>query len=142
MIRINLPSFRNTCSRLVSALFLIALTGSAAVQALSANGTFVLTGSPNTARYNHTATLLPNGEVLVVGGLGVNGVYVSLARAELYSPKHGDGRWIVTGSMSVGRTAFTATLLTSGQVLVAGGSDYMVNCYATWLGRDRVFTIL
>jgi hypothetical protein len=36
----------------------------------------------NTARYNHTTTLLQNGEVLVTGGLGVNGVYTVLASAE------------------------------------------------------------
>ena len=93
------------------------------------SGTFALTGSLNTARYNHTATLLPTGEVLVVGGLGVNGDYASLATAELYDPKK--GKWTATGSMSVGRTAFTATLLANGQVLVVGGSDYQIRCYAT-----------
>jgi N-acetylneuraminic acid mutarotase len=99
------------------------------VEALGASGTFAYTGSLNTARYNHTATLLPNGEVLVVGGLGVNGVSASLASAELYDPQK--GKWTTTGSMSVGRTGLTATLLPNGLVLVAGGSDYYVNCYAT-----------
>jgi hypothetical protein len=93
------------------------------------SGTFAYTGSLNTARYDHTATLLPTGEVLVTGGLGVNGNYTSLSSAELYDPKK--GRWTVTGSMSVGRTGFTATLLANGQVLVAGGSDYQIRCYAT-----------
>jgi hypothetical protein len=92
------------------------------------SGTFATTGSLNTARYNHTATLLPNGEVLVAGGLGINS-NASLVSAELYDPKK--GRWTVTGSMSVGRTGFTATLLANGQVLVAGGSDYEISCYAT-----------
>jgi N-acetylneuraminic acid mutarotase len=93
------------------------------------SGTFAYTGSLNTARYDHTATLLPSGEVLVTGGLGVNGNYTSLSSTELYDPKK--GRWTVTGSMSVGRTGFTATLLANGQVLVAGGSDYQIRCYAT-----------
>ena len=93
------------------------------------SGTFAYTGSLNTARYDHTATPLPSGEVLVTGGLGVNGNYTSLSSAELYDPKK--GKWIVTGSMSVGRTGFSATLLSNGQVLVAGGSDYQIRCYAT-----------
>jgi N-acetylneuraminic acid mutarotase len=78
------------------------------------SGTFTLT------------TLLGNGEVLVTGGLGVNGAYTTLASAELYDPKK--GKWTVTGSMSVGRSAFTATLLQNGEVLVAGGTDFEINC--------------
>src|SRR5439155_5344094 len=36
-----------------------------------------------TARFNHTATLLPNGRILVAGGTGANG---ALASAELFDP--------------------------------------------------------
>lgn len=67
--------------------------------------------------------------MLVTGGLGVHEYYTSLATAELYNPS--TGKWTGTGGMSVGRTALTATLLKNGEVLVAGGSDYEVNCYAT-----------
>jgi len=52
----------------------------------------------------------------VAGGMDVNAN--QLASAELYDPKK--GKWSVTGSMSVGRTDFTATLLQNGEVLVAG----------------------
>lgn len=112
---------------LLTGMLLILVVG--ALGASGGSGTFALTGSLNTARYNHTATLLPTGEVLAVGGLGVNGDYTSLASAELYNPQK--GKWAATGSMSLGRTAFTATLLANGQVLVVGGSDYQVRCYAT-----------
>jgi hypothetical protein len=44
-------------------------------------GTWTATGSLATARESHTATLLPNGKVLVVGGAGGSGY---LASAELY----------------------------------------------------------
>jgi hypothetical protein len=72
------------------------------------------------ARTNHTATLLPNGEVLVVGGIGVlNPQTPCLASAELYNPS--TGQWRSTGSMITARFWQGATLLQNGQVLVAGG---------------------
>src|SRR5262245_24205431 len=44
------------------------------------------TGSLATARWFHTATLLPNGKVLVAGGWDASG---ALASAELYDPASG-----------------------------------------------------
>ena len=49
--------------------------------------TFDNTGSLNTARYVHTATLLPNGKVLVAGG--TNAPNSDLTSAELYDPANG-----------------------------------------------------
>jgi hypothetical protein len=66
--------------------------------------TFGSTGSLAAARYTHTATLLPNGNVLVAGGY--NGGY--LASAELYNPA--SGTWTATGSLATGRASHTATL--------------------------------
>ena len=74
------------------------------------------TGSLNTARYFHTATLLPNGMVLVAGGLALAAL---LASAELYDPA--SGTWTATGSLNTARYLHTATLLPNGKVLVAGG---------------------
>jgi hypothetical protein len=73
------------------------------------------------ARTQFTATLLPNGKVLVTGGLnsGISGTM--LASAELYDPN--TGTWSMTGSMSTGRMANSAVLLDDGQVLVVGGTD-------------------
>jgi len=67
-------------------------------------------------RYLQTATLLKNGMVLVVGGF--NGSLLS--SAELYDPS--TGTFTVTGSLNTGLDDHTATLLTSGTVLVAGGA--------------------
>src|SRR5437879_4951625 len=61
----------------------------------------------------HTATLLPNGNVLVVGDWALS------ARAELYNPA--TGTWAPTSSMRTGRYSHTATLLSNGKVLVTGG---------------------
>ncbi len=77
------------------------------------------TGSMASARFYHTATLLPSGKVLVAGG--INGLNRSIASAEVYDP--GTGTWASTGSMTSARFYHTATLLPSGKVLVAGGYD-------------------
>ena len=128
MILTTIQNFKMTRMFLLSGLLIMGLLGHA-VEAFAGTGSFALTGSLNTARYGHTATLLANGEVLITGGLGVNGSYAPLASAELYNPTK--GKWTVTGSMSVGRMAFTATLLPNGEVLVAGGSTYAATCFAT-----------
>jgi phage baseplate assembly protein gpV len=47
-------------------------------------GTSASTGGMNTARHSHTATLLPNGQVLVAGGQSTSGTAV--ASTELYTP--------------------------------------------------------
>src|SRR5205807_1929864 len=68
-------------------------------------------------REEHTATLLPNGKILVAGGTDGRGKV--LASAELYDPAR--NRWTSAGSMAATRIDQTATLLPSGQVLAAGG---------------------
>ncbi len=85
------------------------------------SGIWTATGSLVTAREGHTATLLPNGKVLVVGGSNADGFVGS---AELYDPQ--TEMWTATGSLQTARTGHTATLLgsTNGKVLVAGGSSH------------------
>jgi N-acetylneuraminic acid mutarotase len=80
------------------------------------DGTWTVTGSLNTGRFLHTATLLPNGLVLIVGG---NDPHNTTRSSELYDPA--SGSWTATGSLNTGRFRHTATLLTNGKVLVAGG---------------------
>ncbi|WP_437806597.1 kelch repeat-containing protein [Sorangium sp. So ce1078] len=70
------------------------------------------------ARHHHTATLLDDGRVLVVGGSGYGGI--SLDSAEVYDPA--TDSWTAAAPMLTVRTHHTATLLGDGQVLVAGGS--------------------
>jgi N-acetylneuraminic acid mutarotase len=87
-----------------------------------ATSTWTATGSLATARYSHTATLLPNGKVLVSGGYSAaSGTATALASAELYDPT--TGAWSATGSLTTARVYHTATMLPNGKVLVAGGYD-------------------
>jgi Kelch motif len=74
--------------------------------------------APRAACACSTATLLPDGRVLVAGGTGDSEVG---ATAEIYDPK--TGTFSPTGSMTAARISHTATLLADGRVLVAGGSD-------------------
>src|SRR5579863_8064635 len=68
-------------------------------------------------RSGHTATLLPNGKVLVAGGMRRNQDFYK--SAELYDPA--TGKFQPTGAMSIGRVGHIAVLLGSGKVLIAGG---------------------
>src|SRR4051812_11845096 len=87
---------------------------------VAAQGTFTATGSMTNPRTGHTATLLPNGKVLIVGGISyLAPTAQGLSSAELYDPL--TGTFSPTGSMSIPRLSHTATLLPDGRVLIAGG---------------------
>lgn len=75
-------------------------------------------GGMTEARQSHTATLLPDGTVLVAGGSGSEGAPIT---AELYDP--GTAFWYPAAGMLEARSLHTATLLREGTVLVAGGSS-------------------
>ncbi|HEX5411148.1 MAG TPA: kelch repeat-containing protein [Terriglobia bacterium] len=83
-----------------------------------ATGTFMPTGKMSAARAGHTATLLPNGKVLIAGGARD---LTEVATAEIYDPA--TGTFTATGSLGTARAGHTATLLSDGNVLMAGGSD-------------------
>jgi N-acetylneuraminic acid mutarotase len=88
----------------------------------SVNGSWSYTGSMITARVYFGMVLLSSGKVLAVGGCTAqnsNGCTGVTASAEVYDPS--SGTWSATGSMKAARGAFTATLLQSGKVLIAGG---------------------
>jgi N-acetylneuraminic acid mutarotase len=81
-------------------------------------GAWSATGSMAVNRGYHTATLLPDGRVLVVGG---SQRFLDLSSAELYDPR--TGTWSSAGSLPTPSWGHTATLLQNGKVLVVGGSQ-------------------
>ncbi len=84
----------------------------------SSTASFTATGKMTTGHALHTATLLPDGSVLMAGTYLFGGG--TLASAELYDPVLGLFR--PTSDMTTARSLHTATLLNNGRVLIAGGN--------------------
>jgi Kelch motif/Galactose oxidase, central domain len=80
-------------------------------------GSVVAATSMLEPRSGHTATLLPNGKVLIAGGMRRNQDFYT--SAELYDPAA--GKFQATGEMNQRRVGHIAVLLGSGKVLIAGG---------------------
>lgn len=85
-------------------------------------GTFIATGEMTVTRAWHAGSLLNTGKVLIAGGSdGADPQYVVRANAELYDPT--SGTFTATGNMIEMHGHATATLLTSGKVLIDGEGD-------------------
>ena len=92
-----------------------------------ANGTFTPAGRMTTPRADHSATLLPNGKILIAGGVSYY-IGAALTAVELYDPS--GGTFTPTGNMTIGRSRHSSTLLNNGQVLITGG-------YSNGVGAQR-----
>jgi MBG domain/Kelch motif/Galactose oxidase, central domain len=77
------------------------------------------TGQLNSARRSHTATLLQDGKILVVGGDAASGL---VGHAEIFDPASLTSSNIAANPIAL-RTDHTATLLADGRVLIIGGVD-------------------
>jgi len=85
-----------------------------------ATGTWTAGALMTEPRSGHQAVLLPDGRVLVVGGVVLTGGRpVALAYCELFDPA--TGGWTPTGELGTGRVGHQATLLPDDTVLVTGG---------------------
>lgn len=88
-----------------------------ATRTVSSTGNLIL------RRQGHSATLLQNGKVLVVGGSTAHPsnptFWTQTPTAELYDPA--TGAFSNTGSLHLGRSGHQAYLLPNGNVLIAGG---------------------
>src|SRR5205809_6560445 len=99
----------------------LAFCGSSSIGYAQLSGTFTKTGPMTMSRSLRTATLLPSGKVLVIGGFQSTKLSrrVVLASTELYDPV--DGAFHQAAAMATARGFHSATLLADGRVLIAGG---------------------
>ncbi len=90
-----------------------------------ATGTWSTTGNMKESRQQHSVVLLNDGSVLVAGGnIGrapctAAACVNTIAESELYNPS--TGQWQKVGDMTIPRSFFTTTLLSTGKVLAVGG---------------------
>ncbi len=123
--QLSVPHYRHTATLLADGRLLVAggassdtSTPTAVAEILDLpNGasTWAATGAMRSARYRHTAVLLRNGKVLVVGG---QDQYTT----ELFDPA--TATWSYGPQMSIARAHHTTTLLRDGRVLICGGYSY------------------
>jgi hypothetical protein len=135
--------YQHTATKLGDGRVLI--TGGQSYTAVEASTEFFVPGSDtipdaftagppmNQARYAHTATLLPDGRVLVAGGYGSSGD--TLESIEIYDPQSNSWTQVCSGpndpyatcggklDLNDSRGGHTATLLDYGQVMIAGGAQ-------------------
>jgi hypothetical protein len=101
------------------------------------------TGSMSALRSGHTSTLLQDGRVLIAGGEVVTETGLRLTRtAELYDPA--SATFVAAGNMIVARIFHTATLLSTGKVLITGWGgpaelfDPATNSFTATVGASAV----
>ncbi|MFE5806234.1 Kelch repeat-containing protein [Streptomyces sp. NPDC056491] len=104
-----------------------------------ASGLWSPTGELREARFSHSATLLPDGRVLIAGGAGVRSPqsHRTLRSAELYDPA--TRQWTAARPMTDARFGHPAVRLDDGRVLVAGGVLTVGRGSYTALGYCEVY---
>jgi hypothetical protein len=111
----------------------VVAAGEATVTVVS-SGYFHPTASMGTGRADQTATLLPNGKVLIAGGRDGS---TPLRTAELFDPA--TDTFSPTGDMAQARRGHTATLLADGKVLIAGGRTALADVGGQVTGTAELY---
>jgi hypothetical protein len=100
------------------------------------SGTFMLTSSTIVARAYHSATLLPNGKVLIAGGVTAAQSQSPTSSVELYDPVA--QTFTPAGNMSAVRYNHAATLLNDGRVLISDGLT-IAGTPGNGIGLDEIY---
>ena len=134
-----------THTRKPSPAFVLAavFAGLCSITAEAVTPSFAPTGSMASGRYQHSATLLGDGTILILGGYSSIGL--SRKTAEVFDPASGLCRSLSPATMHSGRFHHTATLLPNGKVLIAGGEtdDFVrTNTAELFDPASRTFTLL
>lgn len=116
-------------------LFLAVVVGPTSLLIAQPAGTFNATGDMTKPRVGHTATLLADGTVLIVGGAIAPGAV--LASAEFYDPR--TATFNAIGDMTRPRSGHTATLLPDGKVLIAGGENMLAGSIPNGLASAELY---
>jgi len=98
--------------------------------------TFTAIDNMTSPRTFHTATLLNDGRVLIIGGQDNNGT--TLKSAEVFDPLANSFSFIV--NMNQARFYHTATLLNDGKVLIAGGNNAPLKSTEVFDPNTNIFT--
>jgi hypothetical protein len=90
-------------------------------------------------RAYHTATTLKDGRVLITGGVGLqDGKKTSLSEVLLYNPVSKE--MVLAPPLGSSRAHHTATLLTDGRVIIAGGASYSNDQIESYLNSTEIYT--
>ena len=105
-------------------------------------GTFTASGNLIQPRSEHTATLLPDGSVLITGGISADAqsaaFYDYHQSAELYDSR--SAIFSFAGNMTMARVNHVATLLKDGTVLITGGTqNYGQTSFQVTLASAEVY---
>jgi hypothetical protein len=88
-----------------------------------AEGTFSAAGNMTTIRHKHAAALLPDGNVLIVGGSDKRDWQGKYASAEIYDSTKGEFKAIGDMAMARFKLANAVVPLRNGKILIAGGGE-------------------
>ena len=107
---------------------------------IQAQGQWTPAGALNEARTGHTATMLPDGSALIVGGHDEVGV---IGTAELFDPASVEV-FLLDAQLETARTLHEAVLLNEGFVLFLGGqtADEVINSVELYDPSSEIFVTL